>query len=154
MEREILVLSAKGPFDAFFKRIEVSLRLHCFVAPEVCFDLAFVILLENNSNLSLFWNFSAVPEIKMSQLKILENLRLPLRSLNVASEILLVGRSMGGTIRQVAETALPRSSGRPPPLLVVQAPKRFWAVEGFILTLSSFERKKEVSPIPLSLLLI
>ncbi|XP_043805310.1 flocculation protein FLO11-like [Manihot esculenta] len=53
----------------------------------------------------------------MSQFKISEEWMLPLRSLNVALEIRLVGRSMGGTIRQVAEIILPRSSGRPPPLL-------------------------------------
>ena len=85
----------------------------------------------------------------MGQFKILENLMLPLRSLDGALEILLVGRPMGGTIRQAAETVLPRSSGRPPPLFVVRASKRFWAVGEFALTLPSLKREKEISPMPL-----
>ena len=83
----------------------------------------------------------------MDQSKTLENLILPRGSLNVASEVLLAGRLMGGVIWQVVETVLPRSSGWPPPLVVVRAPKRLWAVEGSALTLPSFE--KEISPMPL-----
>ncbi|XP_043816666.1 MAP7 domain-containing protein 1-like [Manihot esculenta] len=45
------------------------------------------------------------------------NLVLPVGGLTVASEAVLVRRSMGGIIRQVAGTTSPRSSGRPPPLL-------------------------------------
>ena len=80
----------------------------------------------------------------MDQSKPLENLILPRRSLKVASAVLLVGRLMGRAIWQVVETVLPRSSGWPPPLVVVRAPKRLWAVGRFVLTLSSF--KKEISP--------
>ncbi|XP_043807685.1 uncharacterized protein LOC110603270 [Manihot esculenta] len=56
---------------------------------------------------------------------------------------------MDGAIRQTAETVLPRSSGRPPPLFVVRASKRFWAVGEFALTLPSLKREKEISPVPL-----
>ncbi|XP_021614232.1 uncharacterized protein LOC110616191 [Manihot esculenta] len=92
---------------------------------------------------------AGVPEIKMGQLKIFKNWRLPLRSLSVVLEVLLVGRSTVETIRQVAGTISPRSSGRPPPLLVVRIPKRFWGVEGFALILPFFGRDKEISPMPL-----
>ncbi|XP_043811046.1 uncharacterized protein LOC122723313 [Manihot esculenta] len=83
----------------------------------------------------------------MGQSKPLENLILPRGSLKVASKVLLVGRLMGRAIWQVVETVLPRSSGWPPPLVVVRAPKRLWAVEGSALTFPSFE--KEISPMPL-----
>ena len=116
-QRDFLVLSVKDPFGAFFKRAKASLILHCCVAPGICFNLTFIISTENCANLSLFWDSFVVPETKMSQFKISEEWMLPLRSLNVALGIRLVGRLMGGTIRQVAEIILPRSSGRPPPLL-------------------------------------
>ena len=80
----------------------------------------------------------------MDQSKTLENLILPRGSLNVASEVLLAGRLVGGVIRQVVETVLPRSSGWLPPLVVVRAPKRLWAAGRSVLTLSSF--KKEIFP--------
>uniref|UniRef100_A0A2C9WCD2 DWNN domain-containing protein n=1 Tax=Manihot esculenta TaxID=3983 RepID=A0A2C9WCD2_MANES len=88
---------------------------------------------------------SPLPEIRMGQFKILENLMLPLRSLDSALEILLVGRPMYGIIRQAMETVLPRLSGRPPLQFVVRAPKRFWADER---SAPSSEKKKEISLMP------
>ena len=81
----------------------------------------------------------------MGQFKILENLMLPLRSLDGASEILLVGRPMYGIIRQAMETVLPRLSGRPPLQFVVRAPKRLWADER---SAPSSEKKKEIFSMP------
>ena len=85
----------------------------------------------------------------MGQFKILEDLMLPLRRLEGALKILRIWQAKGGTIQQAAETALPRSSGRPPPLLVVRAPEKFWTVEGFALTSPFSAEKQGISSMPL-----
>lgn len=85
----------------------------------------------------------------MGQFKILGNLMLPLRRLDGALKILLVWQSKGGTIRGAAETTLLRSSGRPPPLLVARAPKKFWAIERFALTSPFSAEKRGISSMPL-----
>ena len=63
----------------------------------------------------------------MGQFKNFKDLRLPSGGLNEALEVLLLGQSLGETVRQVAETVSPRSTGRPPPLLFVRAPERVLA---------------------------
>ena len=85
----------------------------------------------------------------MGQFKNFKDLRLPSGGLNEALEVLLLGQSLGEAVRQVAETVSPRSSGRPPPLLVVRAPEKFWTVEGFDLTSPFSTEKQGISSMPL-----